>query len=325
MEEKNKSGECPICTRRTSPLFSVPCDYRKPFNSRRYAIDWCEVCDYGQVWERPSRAEIPGFYQLENYYTHNSQSTSQLQPRKTFFDRLRAHLSYRFDRGEPLTPDDALSLLEGDSLTICEIGCGNGGNLLQFMKQGFSGVGVEPDPCARDAAKKSGMLVFQGTAEELPEEVLEPKFDVVLMSHVLEHCLDINAAVSNAKRILKQGGIFIVETPNCHSRGFKSYQGEWPWSDIPRHLNFFTPSSLNLILTKYGFSVAKTKYDGFFRQFTNTWLENEAEIWQSFAHYDSKRDSPPNFKLRAWKLLLKSVLSSKAMKYDSIRLIAINS
>lgn len=322
MKEKHHPGKCPICAEKTSPFFSVPCDFRKPANAKNYSVEWCHKCDYGHIWERPSKTDVSSFYALDNYYTHNASDTHKNQENYSFLDRLRTHLSWRLDKGKGLTPLDAVSLLEGKNLTICEIGCGNGDNLLKFRDQGFSVTGVEPDPKARQAAKKDVVHVYEGTAEELPEVVLNNQYDIVLMSHVLEHCLDVNAAVANAKVILKNGGVFVVETPNCKSHGFKDYRGEWAWSDIPRHLNFFTPTSLNLILEKHGFSVKATKYTGFYRQFTNSWLQNEEEVRRVFAACNAKPTFKLNYKLRSWILLFKSTFSPKAHKYDSVWLIA---
>jgi len=324
MDEKNKLSECPICNQRAAPFFAVPCDYRKPVNPVAYNVDWCNNCGYGQVRVRPSKTEISSFYELDNYYTHNISNTNKYEQKIYFLDRLRTHISWRFDNGVELSPLDATSLLKDGGLNICEIGCGNGSNLVKFLDKGFSVTGVDPDPAARQAAKASIKNIFDGTAEELPEVVLNNKYDVVLMSHVLEHCLDINTAVLNVKRILKKGGVFIVETPNCDSYGFKDYQGGWPWTDIPRHLNFFTPSSLNSILMKYDFRVITTKYRGFCRQFSNSWLEEEEKIGKAFASCNIEMTSQPNYKLRAWRLLFKSIFSSRALKYDSVRLIAVN-
>lgn len=323
MKKSNQSGNCPICAQKALPLFSVPCDYRKPANPIRYRVEWCEKCDYGQIWKRPSKTDISSFYDLDSYYTHNTSNTNNHKNSYSFLDRLRTHLSWRLDKGENLTPSDVVPLLGDEGLAICEIGCGNGKHLLKFQDNGFSVTGVEPDPDARQAAKNNVENIFAGTAEELPEDVLNHQYDAVLMSHVLEHCLDINTAVANANKILKKGGVFIVETPNCKSHGFKDYQGEWPWSDIPRHLNFFTPSSLDSILTKHGFNVEATKYRGFYRQFTNAWLENEEEVSRAFAAYNPETTHQLNYKLRSWMLLFKSMFSPKAHKYDSVRLIAI--
>lgn len=314
---------CPICRDRMFFLFSVPCDYRKPSNSKLYNIYWCTKCNYGQVWGRPKNEEVIDFYKVDNYYTHDSQITINHYKKETFLDRLRLHIAWRFDQGQDLNPLDVIPILNGQDFTFCEIGCGNGKNLLKFFHEGFSVIGVEPDPIARDTAKKTIESVLDGTAEELPKTVLKSKYDVVLMSHVLEHCLDINLAISNIKKILRPNGVFIVETPNCNSYGFNDYKGEWPWSDIPRHLNFFTLSSLNSILAKYSFRIITVQYYGFCRQFSNSWIENEKKIWHTFADFNSERKYSPNFKLRAWKLLLRSIFSSKSCKYDSVRVVAI--
>lgn len=326
MTQETQISPCAICDNKASQLFTASCDYRKPKNPVPYDVHWCFSCNYGQVWNRPTKEDVTGFYDLDEYYTHsaNKNDSESSNNEKLLFDRLRTHLAWRLDTGNEITPNEATSLLDGDSLTMLEIGCGSGVALSRFNAGGFSVVGVEPDPKARDAARSSGLSVYEGTAEELPEVVSNQKFDVVVMSHVLEHCLDINAAVSNARSVLKKGGVFIVETPNCDSQGFKDQRAEWPWSDIPRHLNFFTPASLSSILSKHGLDVVTKNYSGFFRQFTNSWLATEEEVWGSLQSRAEEKSDKPNFKLRAWGLLFKSLFSPKSAKYDSVRIIAKN-
>lgn len=316
-------SHCPICNSPVFLKFSVPCDYRKPNNSPDYQVHWCPQCDYGMVENRPSKEEIPGFYVLDDYYTHQENSDQDSLEKISFIDRLRIHLSYRLDRGEELSPEEVKPWLAVERPKICEIGCGNGQNLPKFQVAGYEVFGVEPDSAARKVAQEITPNIFAGTAEELPEEIAQEKYDVVLMSHVLEHCLDINSAVANVRRILKDGGIYIVEIPNCNALGFKTYEGNWPWSDIPRHLNFFSRSSLTKILEKHDFTVKSAKYRGFCRQFSNNWLNDEREIWTAFAQHNHQQNKKPNFRLRSWKLLLRSLFASADTKYDSIRLVGI--
>jgi 2-polyprenyl-3-methyl-5-hydroxy-6-metoxy-1,4-benzoquinol methylase len=295
--------DCPVCRNNMAFYFSAACDYRKPKQVQSYDVYQCGAC-----------------YQLDTYYTHNN--PSQNKETHSFGDKVRMHLAWRFDQGVTLTPQEALSRIQSTQPTICEIGCGKGHKLTQFAGRGFTVFGVEPDPSARNLAKETHTNIFEGTAEDLPQEITSQRFDVVLMSHVLEHCLDINRAIKNAHGILKDDGVLIVETPNNACVAFKAYQAAWPFSDIPRHLNFFTPDTLKNTLKNNDFDVQETKYHGFYRQVCNTWLDEEADIWQALAQHSADYAKRPNFKLRAWKLLLKSMLKTNAKKYDSVRLIA---
>ncbi|WP_448574221.1 class I SAM-dependent methyltransferase [Trichothermofontia sp.] len=230
MEPESQKATCPICNQELSKSFTASCDYRKPVSNKSYNVYWCSACDYGQVWPRPTKNEVSGFYDLADYYTHKANTNSKVGGKRdeSFLERLRLYIAYRLDNGEDLSPNDAISLLKRSSLSMLEIGCGNGETMSRFLAQGFSVVGVEPDPKAREAVKDSELIIYKGTAEELPGTVLGRKYDVILMSHVLEHCLDINSAVINAKNLLKDEGCFIIETPNCASFGFKEQRATWP-------------------------------------------------------------------------------------------------
>lgn len=317
----HKPSQCPICGEKESFLFSVPCDYRKPTKSKEYHVNWCNICHYGEVLDRPSKDEVPGFYHLDDYYTH-SKSTRPPEKNPSFLEKLRTFISWRLDTGSEYSIEELNPLLKTDNPSVLEIGCGNGEGLSKLLEAGFSVSGVEPDPSARAAAKKLVPHIFEGTAEDLPEEVTHQTYDVIIMIHVLEHCLDINLAVSNLSKLLKPGGIYLVETPNSQAFAFKDYQGVWPWTDIPRHLNFFTPSSLASILNKHEFNVISTKYFGFCRQFSKSWLKVEENVWEAFSK-NSPQGKRPHFSLRSWGLLLRSVFAPKASKYDSVRLIGI--
>jgi 2-polyprenyl-3-methyl-5-hydroxy-6-metoxy-1,4-benzoquinol methylase len=321
---KNQISPCPICAQQMHLLFRAPCDYRKPTIHKSYDVHWCVSCDYGQVWQRPSKEQISSFYDIDNYYTHKENTNHETRQisKFSFLDKLRIHLAWRLDNSECLSPKDVSFLLKTDSLSMLDIGCGNGENMASFLDCGFSVVGVEPDPKARQVATKSNYIVHEGTAEELPLAILDRKYDVILISHVLEHCMNINTAVSNAKNLLNRGGVLIVETPNCQSLGFKAQKAAWPWSDIPRHLNFFTRSSLDSALSKHGLRVVSVKYQGFCRQFLNSWLNTEEEIFNSFQMSSDQWKIKPNYQLRAWKLLISSIFASKELKYDSVRVIA---
>ncbi len=134
MEPESQTAECPICSQELNRLFTAPCDYRKPHGS--YDVHWCTSCGYGQVWPRPTRNEVSGFYDLADYYTHkaNTNGKAGRNSDESFLDRLRMHISWRLDNGEDLSPNDAVALLKGSSSgSMLEIGCGNGENMSRFL------------------------------------------------------------------------------------------------------------------------------------------------------------------------------------------------
>ena len=75
--------------------------------------------------------------------------------------------------------------------------------MLEFKQAGYEVVG-EP----REVATKA-VEVLAGTAEALPDEVAGRRFDVVLLSHVLERCE--TAGRRNVQRMLEPKGAAIIE------------------------------------------------------------------------------------------------------------------
>ena len=68
--------------------------------------------------------------------------------------------------------------------------------------------GVEPAEDMANLARKRGINVKKGTAEEVPYP--DNKFDTVLLSTVLSYVKDAQKAVNEAYRILKPGGHVVI-------------------------------------------------------------------------------------------------------------------
>lgn len=302
-------AQCILCNKNTAFLFPAR-DHANLNSDVAWNLDWCARCAFGRLRGDFSPETIASFYP-DDYYTHRLTFEAPKQP--SFFERLRTHLAWRADKGADLSPDE----IAGEARTICDIGCGSGRILRKFQSSGFRSVGVEPDPKAREAAEGSG-VILNGTAENLPHELKDKAFDVVLMSHVLEHCADPSWAIANARKLIGDKGTLIIEVPNNEALGFSIFKACWPWTDIPRHLNFFTPKSLNAILAQNGLKVTRTIFLGYLIQFSPEWIEMQETIWRRVG--DGKA---PNFGLRAWLLLLKSAFAKSEKKYASIRVHAV--
>jgi SAM-dependent methyltransferase len=93
-------------------------------------------------------------------------------------------------------------------LRIVDIGAGTGGTTAWLKKYGTV-VGVEPSPHARELAKKRGIILRPGTAEQtrLPART----FDLVTILDVLYHKdVEETKALKEANRLLREGGFLLV-------------------------------------------------------------------------------------------------------------------
>lgn len=294
--------QCIVCGSQLPPLFRTR-DYRRSSDPTFYTVGWCSRCHYGRVDGRFDPASVGRFYDVP-YYTH--QETATAGAARGFWAKARAHLAWRADAGVDLLPHEAVGQ------TLLDIGCGSGANLSRFSSRGFAVTGVEPDEAARGVASKYGR-VYSGTAEMLPEEVRHHSYDTILLSHVLEHCIEPRAVLFNAKDLLAPGGRLIIEVPNNAAAGFRSYRQCWPWTDVPRHLHFFTRQSLHELLLRCGFSVEHTIYVGFCRQFEPDWIALQQRISERVGQGRSMSAT------ESWLFLLRTVFSSRETKYVSLR------
>jgi hypothetical protein len=95
---------------------------------------------------------------------------------------------------------------------------------------------------------------------------------LVLLRHVLEHLIEPRKVLqtchkSGAQYVL----IFVPNVASCFSRLFPQ---SWYYWDPPRHLTFFTPRTLELLLQNAGFSALRTWTYGI-DELVTTWYRNK--------------------------------------------------
>jgi 2-polyprenyl-3-methyl-5-hydroxy-6-metoxy-1,4-benzoquinol methylase len=156
---------------------------------------------------------------------------------------------------------------EGNSLL--EIGTGKGSFLRSALDSGYDAYGIEPSLRSYKVAKaKLGDRVINCTLENMHlNEVLNKKFDFIMLWHVLEHLPEPESAMRVLKTFLKPGGIIIFGVPNFNSYQSRFGGKNWYHLDPPRHLSHFTPGSTALFLKKNEMEIETIKYDSFFQNF----------------------------------------------------------
>ncbi|QQE11762.1 class I SAM-dependent methyltransferase [Planctomycetota bacterium] len=312
---------CPISGGKMRKWLEVPGDFRRKDDESVYELFWCEESGLGQLLPRPNEEEITSFYQLDAYYTH--QDYDPYKRGLSFDEKVCAHIAWRFDRSKELNATRFRELKGAGIKSCCDVGCGGGGSLIRMRDGGIEElVGIDPDPDARESVKENGFEVYSGTAEELPAEIEGRRFDMVLMTHVLEHTVDPVAALKSLQSLVSDDGLLVIEVPNHDNYGLKMWREAWPWLDVPRHLNFFTKKSLVELCGITGWEIVSVEYRGYCRQFQQNWLGYEEEIIEHQERFGKRKSGTFGLKVRRWWRLLRTMFNDDKRKYDSVRIIA---
>ena len=134
--------------------------------------------------------------------------------------------------------------------TLLDIGCGSGELIYVAQQMGYEAAGVDySESLVRYVREKYRAEVYLGDLETVP---LLHRFDIAVMSHILEHTTDPEATLTRVRRLLNPRGLLYVAVPNVDCwesrfRGWASYE--------PYHLWYFNQDSLSRLLGKVGYQV----------------------------------------------------------------------
>lgn len=297
-------------------------------DARPFAIYWSEGDGIGRLHPQPTDDELRRFYDTSSYDEYMSErrdgdAAAQATPRPGFAARMFTRIAWRADHSQPLTAEMLHGKIARVPARVCDLGCGAGALLTGLAKRGHDVLGVDPNPVALANAARIGLRVLQGTAEALPADCPRGEFDLVVMSHSLEHCREPLTAMRNAAALLAPNGLLVCDVPNHASAGFRAQGPAWFHTDAGRHLWFFTPRSLRRLAEHAGLHVAGFEYDGFARQFE--WLGAEQQVWDALygAGAAGPVAAPSRPSLRSQlRVLWRGLVGGSELRYDAVRLLA---
>ncbi len=147
-----------------------------------------------------------------------------------------------------------LGSLEGRR--VLEVGCYEGYLLHLLGERGARGLGIEPSERAAALGRERwGVEIRTGLFEE--QELAPEGFDLVALSHVLEHLADPRAALERAWTLLAPGGALFIEVPDVLQPRVESAVDFFTFD----HLFNFSPATLAALLASCGFEVFAQKDD----------------------------------------------------------------
>lgn len=256
MKRKTKKIRCPLCQDLAIHEMS---SNDLMFNKKKiYDYFLCRSCDLTFINPLPTLSEIKQFYP-DSYMVFKSAKIKKL----SYIEKVK--LQYK--NGYPNLVENNLlsqfvSLFQTNwseridyikNGTFLDIGCGNGSRLLKMKRLGWDVTGVELNLKGYQECKKNNLNVFNDTLENL--KFKKNSFDVIYISHVIEHVANPNEILRIVKNILKPNGQLLIKTPNRNSLGRKIFKKYWYHNDIPRHLFLFSKKSLIKLLNSFNMTL----------------------------------------------------------------------
>ena len=164
-----------------------------------------------------------------------------------------------YPRGSGISPitikryNELLDQLEKYRTTnnILDIGCGDGYFLLEAKKRNWNVFGTEFTDNAVEICRSKEIAIHQGILD--PANYKGSLFDVITSFEVIEHINNPRQEIRNISSLLREGGVFYFTTPNFNSMSRIILGTSWNVIEYPEHLSYYTPGTINYLLSQFGF------------------------------------------------------------------------
>lgn len=141
-----------------------------------------------------------------------------------------------------------------------DIGCGGGNTLKAWVGLQDQSIGLETDPKAAAVARAQlGLEIRTGRLED--QDFPPASFDVITISHVLEHVPDPGDTLSRCAKLLRPEGEILIWVPNFESPLRTLFGPAWFPYEVPRHRWHFSAGSLRALLGAAGLRMVEIAFD----------------------------------------------------------------
>ncbi|KKQ71375.1 MAG: Methyltransferase type 11 [Candidatus Shapirobacteria bacterium GW2011_GWE1_38_92] len=221
------SKKCEICGR---------INIKNVLIGKSFRIDVCSYC--GNAFTVPSPDEKR--YQNEDFHEQfKAEKVSDLprQWRNSILIQCKL-IENNFDK----------------NIKILEIGCGQGLMLKELQDSGYNVMGIEPSKTACENAKRKNINVMNSY---FPTKLITDKFDLIIISHVLEHIKEYGKFLDSLPIISKNKCCLLITQTNYKGLIPVMQKENW-YAWVPeQHYWHFTSSGLMFVLKEKGYKKMK--------------------------------------------------------------------
>lgn len=194
-------------------------------NEGRLELNRCNAC--GFVYLSSWQESLANAAQLYDYYAHLTDA--DLAERHSAENRARQHA--------------LLQKLSSHTTgrKLLDVGCGDGQLLQTAAEAGWDAAGIDLSEAAVDLCRRRGLDA--SNTDFFDRSLDTQRFDVIVMSELVEHVPAPQRFLSRAESLLEPGGVLYLTTPNFGSLARRMLGERWSVMH-PEHIGYFEPSTL---------------------------------------------------------------------------------
>ncbi len=233
MSKIEKVTKCYLCGSTDSEFYATVKSY---FTEGTDLVDTfdlakCNSCGFVYLSTRPA----PDY--LSEYYTDDNSSY--------------------YKKADIKIPSD-FYVPDKNAKRVLDVGFGNCTALLKKYLAGWNCYGVDFSDVAVSKGKEfyPFLNLAQGTIQAAAHQ--DNFFDMVTLSHVLEHDYNPISMLKEIRRVLKPGGELVIDIPNFGGLYYTLFKEKAEYF-VPHHLSFFDKKTLAMTIEKAGFTDYKIK------------------------------------------------------------------
>ena len=267
--------DCPICRTAAAPknrIGPLPANHHK-LEGREYDLVTCPNCELIYLSPAPTTSDIRAMYTESSQFDQDDVYRGERGKVALDFyaDRLRALLT-------------KMNRAPHDKIRVLEIGAG-----LSWMCHAAKQLSPASVTVAQDITGETVQectWVDQFCVEELSAHGVEGRapYDVVSMTHVVEHLVDPVGTLRRIRDLIASEGLVFVTAPH-RPAGWRNDDAiakwqAWSYNHVPAHIQHFSSASMRLAAEGTAFTVVlwdNNQEDG---QAFEAWLQPAPRGWQ---------------------------------------------
>src|SRR6187399_2332037 len=141
--------------------------------------------------------------------------------------------------------------------TVADIGCGYHATFVRSVLPELERAILIDSAIAEDLKTEHKVMAIEGTIPEVLQQVPTDSLDIVLCISVLEHLWDPAAAIEECRRIVRPGGVCMINVPSWRGKWFLEFSafrlGLSPVDEIRDHKTYYDVKDIHPLLVQAGF------------------------------------------------------------------------